>query len=69
VRRYLQANEAWSEEGEREIEEAESQAVEDAVTEAEALTAFDAGEIFDGMFAEVTGPLQAQRDESTGAPA
>jgi pyruvate dehydrogenase E1 component alpha subunit len=69
VRRYLQANGAWSEEDEREIEEAESQAVEDAVTEAEALTAFDAGEIFDGMFAEVTGPLQAQRDESTGAPA
>ena len=69
VRRYLQANEAWSEEGEGEIEEAESQAVEDAVTEAEALSAFDAGEIFDGMFAEATGPLQVQRDEATGAPA
>ena len=66
MRRFLRANDAWSDGWEQEIEEAESQVVEDAVTEAEALAAFDAGEIFDAMFAEPTGPLRAQRAESTG---
>ena len=66
VRAYLTAQGAWTEEWEKGIEETESQVVEDAVTEAEALTALDPGEIFDAMFAELTGPLQIQRDESVG---
>jgi len=64
VRNYLRANDGWSEEWERGIEDTESRAVEDAVIEAETLTAFGPGEIFDAMFAEITGPLAAQREES-----
>ncbi len=67
VRGYLAANDAWSEEWERAIEEAESEAVEQAVTEAEAMTALGPGDIFDAMYAELTGPLQAQREASTGS--
>ena len=64
VRLYLVEHDAWDEAWQREIEEAEAQAIEDVVAEAEALPAFTAGEIFDGMYAEPTAQLREQRAEA-----
>lgn len=66
VRRFLDRNGRWSADWQHEIEQRESEAVEAAVEEAEALEPFDAGGIFDGMFADLTLPLVSQRDEAQG---
>ena len=65
VRAYLQAEGAWDEAWEEDIESTEHDAVERAVEEAEALEPFGAGEIFEAMFAEPTPQLSEQRDRST----
>ena len=64
VRLYLVAHDAWDEAWQREIEEAEAQAIEEVVADAEALPAFTAGEIFDAMYAEPTAQLREQRAEA-----
>jgi len=64
VRLYLESQAAWDEEWQHEIEEAEAEAVEDAVTAAEELEALGAGEIFDAMYSELTPQLAEQRAEA-----
>jgi pyruvate dehydrogenase E1 component alpha subunit len=64
VRRYLESEGAWDEAWQREIEETESHAVEEAVAAAEALRPLDAGEIFDAMYAELTPQLEEQRADA-----
>lgn len=66
VRRLLETAGAWSAEWEQHIEEAESEAIERAVAEAEALEAWGPGEIFECVFAETTGPLDTQRRHAVG---
>jgi pyruvate dehydrogenase E1 component alpha subunit len=61
VKAYLAANDQWDEEWEREVADAASQQVEDAVAGAEALEPFTEDEVFDAMFAEPTAPLIEQR--------
>lgn len=65
VRIYLENEDALPEGRREEIDQAESDAVEAAVEEAEALQPFETSEIFEGMFAEVTAPLAAQRRSAT----
>lgn len=64
VRLYLEAHDAWDQAWEDEVVAGASGQVEAAVAEAEALAAFDAGEIFDAVFAEPTLPLLEQRRRS-----
>jgi pyruvate dehydrogenase E1 component alpha subunit len=61
LRRYLAVKERWTEDWQRELEAEGSHKVEDAVTAAERIQPFSAGETFDGMFAELPAPLAAQR--------
>jgi len=64
VRLYLAARGEWDEAWQREIEEAESRAIEDAVAEAESLDPLGPGEIFDAMYATRTTQLDVQRREA-----
>ncbi len=64
VRLYLEAHNAWDQPWEDQVVAGASEQVEAAVAEAEALTPFDAGEIFDAVFAEPTAPLAEQRRRS-----
>jgi pyruvate dehydrogenase E1 component alpha subunit len=68
VRRYLEANSAWNEEWQKQIERDEGAVVERAVELAEGLATPAASELFESMFAEPTSDLQHQRDllESEG---
>ncbi len=61
VRLYLASQGAWDEAWQAEIEEYESQVVEDAVAAAEALQPYGADEIFDAMYSEPTTQLLEQR--------
>ncbi len=61
VRRHLEANGEWTAEWQHGIEIGEAETVEAAVEEAEALPAFDAGDIFDGMFVDLPVALRRQR--------
>jgi 2-oxoisovalerate dehydrogenase E1 component alpha subunit len=63
VRRYLALEGGWDEAWQQEIDGEESAAIEAAVTEAEAVPPMQPGEIFEGMFAELTPPLLEQRRE------
>jgi pyruvate dehydrogenase E1 component alpha subunit len=60
VRLWLEANDAWDADWQEGLEAAESEAVERAVEEAEALAALGPAEIFGAMYAEPTGPLLDQ---------
>jgi pyruvate dehydrogenase E1 component alpha subunit len=64
VRRYLEQHGRWTREWQDQMEEEGSQEIERAVSAAEALPAFSAGEIFDGMFAELPPYLAEQRAEA-----
>jgi pyruvate dehydrogenase E1 component alpha subunit len=61
LRRYLESTGHWSPEQHEQAEREAATEVERAITAAEALPAFAAGEIFDAMYAEPTPPLAAQR--------
>ena len=65
VRVFLEANDAWDQAWQDEIEKTESETIEAAVAEAEALEPFGPSEIFDAMFAEPTSPLLEQRTHLT----
>ena len=60
LRAYLRANDSWDEAWEAQAVEAGVEAVDQAVTEAEALEPMASEEVFAGMFAEPTGPLLRQ---------
>lgn len=61
LRRHLQAEGSWSSELHQQAEQEASAEVERAITAAEALPEFGAGEIFDATYAELPPPLSAQR--------
>ncbi len=61
VRRYLEAAGEWSEQWQSELEEAASQAVEDAVATAEAIPPFTSDEIFTAMYKTPTMALLEQQ--------
>jgi pyruvate dehydrogenase E1 component alpha subunit len=61
LRLYLAARDRWTQEWQDRLEQEASQEIERAVSAAEALPAFTAGEIFDGMFAELPQHLAEQR--------
>jgi TPP-dependent pyruvate/acetoin dehydrogenase alpha subunit len=61
VRRYLARSGAWDERWQEEIEAEESGVIEAAVEAAEAVTPMSPGEIFEGMFAEITPQLREQQ--------
>ncbi|VAV94126.1 Branched-chain alpha-keto acid dehydrogenase, E1 component, alpha subunit [hydrothermal vent metagenome] len=61
VRRYLESEGAWDPAWQDEVESEESDRVETAVSEAEALTPWTADEIFAGMFAEIPPHLAYQQ--------
>ena len=69
VRRYLVAEDAWSEEWQAEIEAAASEMVEEAVAAAEGLPEPGPADLFTRMFAEPTSALLRERDEALGGPA
>jgi pyruvate dehydrogenase E1 component subunit alpha len=62
VRRYLRSEGAWDAEWQEGVENEESDRVEAAVAEAEALAPWTGDEIFDGMFAEMPTHLEHQRE-------
>jgi pyruvate dehydrogenase E1 component alpha subunit len=62
LRRHLEASGSWSPEMQQQAEREAAAEVERAITAAEALPGFGAGEIFDAMYAELPPPLSAQRD-------
>ncbi len=61
VRRYLAAVGRWDEDWQQEIESRAHDDVDRAVAEAEALPPLPPGEIFEGMFAEMTPELVEQQ--------
>jgi pyruvate dehydrogenase E1 component alpha subunit len=61
LRRYLAARDRWTAEWQEELETDGSERVEQAVTTAERLQPFTAGETFDAMFAELPAALAEQR--------
>ncbi len=61
LRVYLAGQGVWTAEWQRELEQAGSERVEAAVAAAERIQPFTAGEIFDGMFAELPEILAEQR--------
>jgi pyruvate dehydrogenase E1 component alpha subunit len=63
VRRYLAREGEWGEAWQNEMEAGESAAIEAAVEAAEAVPPLAAGEIFEGMFAEMTPQLHEQQRE------
>ncbi|HEY7705455.1 MAG TPA: pyruvate dehydrogenase (acetyl-transferring) E1 component subunit alpha [Acidimicrobiia bacterium] len=66
VRIYLSERDEWSPEWQEELEEAAADEVDRAVTAAEALVAFDAADIFSGMYADLPEHLLAQQSEAAG---
>ncbi|MFG1626151.1 pyruvate dehydrogenase (acetyl-transferring) E1 component subunit alpha [Kribbella sp. NPDC049227] len=62
LRRHLEASGSWSAELQRQTEQESAAEVERAITAAEALPAFGAGEIFDAMYADLPSSLSAQRE-------
>jgi pyruvate dehydrogenase E1 component alpha subunit len=64
MRKFLERQNSWSAEQQEEWERADAEQVERAVSAAEALPTYTAGEIFDGMFAVLPAPLAAQRAEA-----
>ncbi|MEN3356951.1 MAG: pyruvate dehydrogenase component alpha subunit [Mycobacteriales bacterium] len=67
LRRYLAGRGEWSRPWQDELEREAAGLVDAAVTAAEALPAFTAGEIFDATFAELPPLLAEQRGWATGA--
>lgn len=63
VRKYLQANGAWSEEWEQELIAAASAEIETAAARAEGLAPFGPGAAFDRAFARSSAHLEVQRAE------
>jgi pyruvate dehydrogenase E1 component alpha subunit len=61
LRRYLAAQGRWTAEWQAELERNGSAVVEQAVATAESFPAFGAGEMFDGMFADLPPSIAAQR--------
>ena len=64
MRTFLERENRLTAAEQEEWERADAAEVEAAVSSAEALPAYTAGEIFDGMFAELPAPLAAQRAEA-----
>jgi pyruvate dehydrogenase E1 component alpha subunit len=64
VRRYLECENRWTAEQQDAWEQEFADEVERAVSAAEALPAYTAGEIFDGMFAVLPPALAAQRAQA-----
>lgn len=67
LRTLLTHEGVWTQDWEMDLEAATASEIETAVGEAEALVPYDAGEIFDSMYAELTTPLATQRRESLEA--
>jgi 2-oxoisovalerate dehydrogenase E1 component alpha subunit len=63
VRRYLEREGSWDQAWEQQIEAEEGAAIEASVEEAEAVPPMAPGEIFEGMFAEMTPQLREQQRE------
>jgi pyruvate dehydrogenase E1 component alpha subunit len=61
LRRYLAERQRWTAEWQQELEAECAEKIERAVVAAEELQPFAAGEIFDGMFAELPAHLKEQR--------
>jgi 2-oxoisovalerate dehydrogenase E1 component alpha subunit len=61
LRRYLESQGHWGAEQQEHAEREAAAEIENAITAAEALPEFTAGEIFDAMFAELPAPLAEQR--------
>ncbi|MDE0368528.1 MAG: pyruvate dehydrogenase (acetyl-transferring) E1 component subunit alpha [bacterium] len=61
VRLWLERQGAWDEDVQSGLESQASGLIEAALAEAEAVVSFSAGEIFDAMYEEPTGPLETQR--------
>ena len=61
VRLWLESQDAWDEPWQDEIEDRASERIEAAVTRAESVTPFTAGEIFDATYHTPTPPLASQR--------
>jgi len=61
VQGFLAANQAWTLEWQKEIDETAAADVEEAVAAAEALEPLDAGDIFDAIYEEPTAPIAEQR--------
>jgi pyruvate dehydrogenase E1 component alpha subunit len=62
LRRHLEAEGDWNPQHQEQAERDAAAEVERAITAAEALPAFTAGEIFDAMYAELPASLVAQRE-------